>query len=56
MEEEIERAKNFLMDNTCGKCASWPLCMRGKNKYDTCENFKNAHEQYLKQLKEKING
>ena len=56
MEEEIECAKNFLTDDMCYKCTGWPLCQRSKGKYDTCENFKNAHEQYLKQLKEEIDG
>ena len=56
MEKEIECVKNFLINNTCGKCTGWPHCQRSKNKYDTCENFKNAHEQYLKQLKEETDG
>jgi len=56
LEKEIKCAKNFLIDDMCYKCAGWPLCPRSKNKYNTCENFTNAYAQYLKQLKEEIDG
>ncbi len=57
MENEEKIAKNFLLDNTCKICTGWPHCMRGKNREDTCENFKlNPNSEYLNRHKTLIDN